>query len=663
MSMYRKYAARPYFDAGQDRSTVVDACQPFKVRASCGHIVIRKMREATAGVPYTPEGNKLLDSPMAAAIGSGGQAGFSTLALLLWLFYFVVIVLVFVVIKHSNLGIIGGDVQRDKATLYDWISFPAPITDISKGKQFDFACINGCYRILVKRAEICAKRSVEFIAGIYDKTTELMRGGYINWARWERVGVSSKVNGHIRFHDGRLCGWTILDVPQNCKWSWLKWSCGLEPHGGDSYIRARPTSGRMLKTPRNLLHLCRSRDYKQCHASATYPYCSTLVAFAAKPVVDREPYYQRAYHKEPAEGDIHAFSLHDMERAAIASFMLGVAAGVVLVGLFYAFYSRPVSVSVGVTGWLLLVCLLLLVSVITTKVVTLKHNRVNWNRQSDFQTERMVGISFRIESRNLIDKTCLVPPQCSREGVINTTNENRVVIDACSSRVRHSIVPHLAEVCIGRKVIADRLIWENDSKFRRTRLHGASWRCPAQSSLAFDGFLKNSLSPFWDKNLKAKHDIGSYGTAYVINGNSERKNTGTIWVIKDFVRWANLRFDPRSIRSLKLPLKNSVLLPDFPQRVVHRLHLLAGITGITDNNDQGGDLKQGLRLYEKGAKCFKVGAHLALGFFALTFGWFLIREDIGRRATFGGAFLTGIGGLSLLFCAQWLLRRFWDLIT
>lgn len=59
--MYRKYAARPYFDAGQDRSTVVDACQPFKVRASCGHIVIRKMREATAGVPYTPE--TILDAP------------------------------------------------------------------------------------------------------------------------------------------------------------------------------------------------------------------------------------------------------------------------------------------------------------------------------------------------------------------------------------------------------------------------------------------------------------------------------------------------------------------------------------------------------------------------------------------------------------------------
>jgi hypothetical protein len=34
---------------------VIEACQPFKVRASCGHIVIRKMREATAGVPYTED--------------------------------------------------------------------------------------------------------------------------------------------------------------------------------------------------------------------------------------------------------------------------------------------------------------------------------------------------------------------------------------------------------------------------------------------------------------------------------------------------------------------------------------------------------------------------------------------------------------------------------
>ncbi len=26
---------------------------PYKVRTGCGHIVIRRMREATAGVPYT----------------------------------------------------------------------------------------------------------------------------------------------------------------------------------------------------------------------------------------------------------------------------------------------------------------------------------------------------------------------------------------------------------------------------------------------------------------------------------------------------------------------------------------------------------------------------------------------------------------------------------
>jgi hypothetical protein len=35
--------------------------QPYKVRASCGHIVIRRMRPATAGVPYTPE--VVLDAP------------------------------------------------------------------------------------------------------------------------------------------------------------------------------------------------------------------------------------------------------------------------------------------------------------------------------------------------------------------------------------------------------------------------------------------------------------------------------------------------------------------------------------------------------------------------------------------------------------------------
>jgi hypothetical protein len=42
-----------------------DSVQPFKVRASCGHIVIRKMREATAGVKYTPE--VILDAPRGRA--------------------------------------------------------------------------------------------------------------------------------------------------------------------------------------------------------------------------------------------------------------------------------------------------------------------------------------------------------------------------------------------------------------------------------------------------------------------------------------------------------------------------------------------------------------------------------------------------------------------
>jgi hypothetical protein len=42
-------------------SALVDSVQPFKVRASCGHIEVRKMREATAGVPYTPE--TVLEAP------------------------------------------------------------------------------------------------------------------------------------------------------------------------------------------------------------------------------------------------------------------------------------------------------------------------------------------------------------------------------------------------------------------------------------------------------------------------------------------------------------------------------------------------------------------------------------------------------------------------
>ena len=46
---------------GDKMTTLVESVKPFKVRASCGHVVIRKMREATAGVPYTPE--TILDAP------------------------------------------------------------------------------------------------------------------------------------------------------------------------------------------------------------------------------------------------------------------------------------------------------------------------------------------------------------------------------------------------------------------------------------------------------------------------------------------------------------------------------------------------------------------------------------------------------------------------
>lgn len=53
-------ASRP-----EPRSNVVSILSagvlPYRVRASCGHIVIRKMRESTAGVPFTED--VLLESP------------------------------------------------------------------------------------------------------------------------------------------------------------------------------------------------------------------------------------------------------------------------------------------------------------------------------------------------------------------------------------------------------------------------------------------------------------------------------------------------------------------------------------------------------------------------------------------------------------------------
>ena len=42
-------------------SSMVDPTHPYKVRTGCGHIVIRRMRESTAGVPYSP--SVVIDAP------------------------------------------------------------------------------------------------------------------------------------------------------------------------------------------------------------------------------------------------------------------------------------------------------------------------------------------------------------------------------------------------------------------------------------------------------------------------------------------------------------------------------------------------------------------------------------------------------------------------
>ncbi len=46
-------AAREARIARRERAFLATGLYPFKVRTSCGHIVTRKMREATAGQPYT----------------------------------------------------------------------------------------------------------------------------------------------------------------------------------------------------------------------------------------------------------------------------------------------------------------------------------------------------------------------------------------------------------------------------------------------------------------------------------------------------------------------------------------------------------------------------------------------------------------------------------
>jgi hypothetical protein len=46
-------------------STIADTVKPYRVRASCGHIAVRPMRAATAGVPYSPD--VILNAPKGRA--------------------------------------------------------------------------------------------------------------------------------------------------------------------------------------------------------------------------------------------------------------------------------------------------------------------------------------------------------------------------------------------------------------------------------------------------------------------------------------------------------------------------------------------------------------------------------------------------------------------
>lgn len=48
-------------------SPIIEGTKPFKVRASCGHIEVRRMREATAGVPFTEE--TVIEAPRGRACG------------------------------------------------------------------------------------------------------------------------------------------------------------------------------------------------------------------------------------------------------------------------------------------------------------------------------------------------------------------------------------------------------------------------------------------------------------------------------------------------------------------------------------------------------------------------------------------------------------------
>lgn len=64
-SARRIQGARTMTIAQHCQSILTEDIKPFQVRASCGHVVIRKMRESTAGVTYAPD--IVIDAPRGRA--------------------------------------------------------------------------------------------------------------------------------------------------------------------------------------------------------------------------------------------------------------------------------------------------------------------------------------------------------------------------------------------------------------------------------------------------------------------------------------------------------------------------------------------------------------------------------------------------------------------
>ena len=107
----------------------------------------------------------------------------------------------------------------------------------------------------------------------------------------------------------------------------------------------------------------------------------------------------------------------------------------------------------------------------------------------------------------------------------------------------------------------------------------------------------------------------------------------------------------------------SGLLPDFYQRIVHRVGLFFGVVGIEEQTAESGNFEPRFWFQENILRFAKEGFFLVCGIACVLLGLVLIRVGVPGQGSIAGSVGLGVSGLGMWIAAQWLLGRFLDLVS